>query len=120
MVIQPANDLRIGLLALGLVGRLRLPTEKPARKAVAARRLRFVARWRRKNGRSEPLVAALLQRGALAREIKGAADRLIGEAPALEKAGAALTLLTRRGQGAGQRGRPVGYSAHDLRALGGA
>src|SRR5438309_10083719 len=81
------------------IGRFRLLAEKPARKAVAARRLRFVARWRRKNGRSEPLVAASLQRGVLAGEIKRAADRLIGEAPTLDKASAACTLPTRRGRG---------------------
>src|SRR3989442_12089829 len=97
MVIQPANDLRIGLLALGLVGRLRLPTEKPPPKAVAARRLRFVARWRRKNGRSEPLVAAYLKKGALPGEIKRPRDRLIGEAPTLGKGGPAGTLPPRRG-----------------------
>ena len=32
MVIQPASDLRIGFLALSLVGILRLRAKKPARK----------------------------------------------------------------------------------------
>src|SRR5258708_26030668 len=80
------------------IGRFRLLAEEPARKAVAARRLRFVARCRRKKGRSDPFVAAWLHRGVLAREIQRAADRLIGEAPAPHKTCAARTPPTPTGR----------------------